>query len=339
MQGFGHPSHPATEHNLGEHDLVPGALVAYRQFLYMQNYLDGRPALTAVNQRYGAFASGVNEAECLATDFGPQHRRDADGELLAPDRECTCGFYAYFRMADVPNVGAHSGITANSVVAAVELTGRTVMGTKGCRAQKMKILGVVPPKCVATSIEKQIGDTWQRLVRQYELVVYPTISDLTAAHPASDVYDLIPQVTVSPEAFDQAITSVQTLQSAARSAAYTLGQYNAIGLSPRMGQWVTLGDPAGNLKPEDIPKDRADYFFKDVSAVKLQVFLKDLSDQLRAERTYGASQLVNIAYETANQADIDFLMKWAVALTGATVQYSLSMSRSKTEGRLDMTLH
>lgn len=75
---------------------------------------------------------GVNVARCLSL---------AEHSHLAPAPGCSCGFWVY----DHPGVW-YGGIKSDSnVPAVVEVHGRAVVGTRGLRAQKLRVLGIVPP--------------------------------------------------------------------------------------------------------------------------------------------------------------------------------------------------
>lgn len=59
----------------------------------------------------------------------------------APHADCRCGFYASYD----PTTDFYPGeLNGRMVRAVVELSGRVVMGTKGVRAERMKILAIAP---------------------------------------------------------------------------------------------------------------------------------------------------------------------------------------------------
>lgn len=136
--------------------LVPGRIVGIRAFgLREDGVLTG---LTNHGGHYGYAHPGVNNASCL---LGPLERifshalscgtvfRPPAAEERGIDRtfthdhvpaqlHCTCGFYAYYTVDDAP-------YTKKGLVGIVAGTGRITAGSKGFRAQRAEILGVVIP--------------------------------------------------------------------------------------------------------------------------------------------------------------------------------------------------
>ena len=73
-----------------------------------------------------------------------------DADHLAPVHSCTCGFYASYS----PTTDFYSTHTGYRAFAAVEVSGRVIMATKGVRAQKMKFKGIwVQPKIRQVHLE------------------------------------------------------------------------------------------------------------------------------------------------------------------------------------------
>lgn len=160
-----------------ERALVPGSLVAYRHFQLDLRYgrllpMNCRPSrATAMEDGYRpASIDGywddeagyslnphIHEASCNRLNrpyvmFNGDEERPEHGK--APAKSCSCGFYASYDPATdfypsftwgkeyAEMVGSEEYASIVIVRAAVELTGRVVMGTKGVRAEKMKILGL-----------------------------------------------------------------------------------------------------------------------------------------------------------------------------------------------------
>lgn len=160
-----------------ERALVPGALVAYRHFQLDLKYgrllpMNVRPSKqTALQDAYRPADIGgywdeeagfsinppLHEAICNRFNrpyvmFPGEQERPPHGK--APVKNCSCGFYASYDPATdfypsftwgkeyAEEVGSEEFASVVIVRAAVELTGRVVMGTKGVRAEKMKILGL-----------------------------------------------------------------------------------------------------------------------------------------------------------------------------------------------------
>lgn len=148
--------------------LVPGSLRAFRHFAIDERYgiiapMNYRPPapvggfyMDSYQPRretvYGPGYQRTFEARCIRRQglFSWEH----DGPVqthASPDRVCTCGFYAHYRQSEdfYPHVmwgreyfadlmQEHMGALI-VMRAVVEISGTTVMGRKGVRAQKMQI--------------------------------------------------------------------------------------------------------------------------------------------------------------------------------------------------------
>ena len=100
--------------------LVPGTLLVHRGW----NVRVGG-FLAAYSAPY-VWESGVNEAVCKGFIQEIDHRK-------APVTHCTCGFYGLYDPNDVDSV---------DVRGVIEVSGRVILGTRGVRAQKAKIVAL-----------------------------------------------------------------------------------------------------------------------------------------------------------------------------------------------------
>ncbi len=104
----------------GDFELSLGSVVGVRAFK-----IDWLGRLVGVSQDDKVFTPEVNTAEC----YRCQLKRLAD---------CECGFYGYFSGQD------NQYMRGNPVGAIIEGTGKTVIGTKGFRTEKAKLLALFP---------------------------------------------------------------------------------------------------------------------------------------------------------------------------------------------------
>lgn len=75
-------------------------------------------------------------AQCQARRFVRDEKEVVQHDV--PDHKCTCGFYASYS----PEVDFYPGYLDFRFFAACKVSGRVIMGTKGVRAQKIKISGM-----------------------------------------------------------------------------------------------------------------------------------------------------------------------------------------------------
>jgi hypothetical protein len=148
--------------------LVPGGLRGYREWTVTA---DG---LRAVNFGY-IWGPGVNVARCMGRWItpGPPMRHEA------PDAGCACGLYARYEL-----VGCSLNATG-----VIEASGRVILGTRGFRAEKAKIVAL----CIEDDVYKH--PPWDPSIQ-----VFDRIPDMLEAFPPQDVSELIgPQEPVMPQ--------------------------------------------------------------------------------------------------------------------------------------------
>lgn len=107
-------------------ELVVGTVRGYRRWDVRNGHLKAVSWGTK-------WTAGVNTATCRMP-FG----RLFGGTHITAGRGCSCGFYAYFHPKDAFYSGAVQGV--------VEGYGRVTLGSKGFRAEKARILGLVAPR-------------------------------------------------------------------------------------------------------------------------------------------------------------------------------------------------
>lgn len=167
MVGVPDFSDPNCGHRDSARPFAMGVLVGLRTW---RLDMDGALRGLTYPQRW---ASGENVAHCLVTkytdnidlaglillsSFRATHGWDFTGDepsLQSPreipdpcdgvEADCACGFYAYHDNA-VNGYGIHSGSDGRSVIGIVEGYGRIVLGPKGFRCQKARIVALVVPR-------------------------------------------------------------------------------------------------------------------------------------------------------------------------------------------------
>jgi hypothetical protein len=122
---------------------------------------------------------GSNEAEC------GRARMDIESHE-PPHPDCDCGVYAFWRPEPTP-------VGGSIVVCGVMLgLGRTIIGTRGFRSQRGKIIALARPDGPFP-----FGDSLEHvLAASFDAPVYPDIGQMLAAHPPTSHY-------LQPEDTDQ----------------------------------------------------------------------------------------------------------------------------------------
>lgn len=106
---------------------------------------------------------------------------------------CTCGFYAYF---DGSNEYAEDAGTLG-ITGIVEGYGKAVVGDRGFRAEKARIVALVAPDFNGLgSHSAQVLLRWQRVAEMYGVPMYGSAAQAVEAHPLSE------HLSPSPETDD-----------------------------------------------------------------------------------------------------------------------------------------
>lgn len=122
-------------------------IVAYRA--WRCEVRDGRPVLRSVSpisRRSEWTAGGWTRAECLARGARSRRRRDPTHEV--PAEGCTCGIYALRELSPVflpgDPIGFRSDSTPPILVGRVQLAGKVIEHEEGYRAERARLLEVLP---------------------------------------------------------------------------------------------------------------------------------------------------------------------------------------------------
>lgn len=141
--------------NRGDYDLALGSVYGIRYWrLQPSGYLHGqfgpwhadinaaicrKPQTTVQSAAFRAWAQGAGPA-VLPDSIGASRAEPVwDPPHDAPDERCECGFYAYWREDDCPLGGQ------TPVMGVVEGFGRTLVGDKGFRCAKARIVALHIP--------------------------------------------------------------------------------------------------------------------------------------------------------------------------------------------------
>lgn len=160
-----------------EVDLVPGTLRGYRAW----RVLNGQ--LRAISQSTIWTDEGL-VARCFANGYCAQMCERCMEMHKAPVRECTCGIYAMYGLVDV--VAAYG---SNVVVTGViEASGKILLGTKGFRAEKARIVAAYLHPSL---LDLDMGIRWSW--REENSATFPSVrwfndmTDMAMEFPPSDL--------------------------------------------------------------------------------------------------------------------------------------------------------
>jgi hypothetical protein len=113
-------------------------------------------------------------------ELPPKPEPRPEGHTLA---ECTCGFYAYFDRADAANYIQNPILSSSRrTYGVVEAYGECVVGTKGVRARRMRIAGLVLPE---SHNSRPFGHREQLVERYPETLVVRTLNELLERLPTT----------------------------------------------------------------------------------------------------------------------------------------------------------
>jgi hypothetical protein len=163
---------------------------AYAEMYFGAN--EWKPCLTAAGYGNVVYGPGEHEAVCSSSFF---HKKDEWDYHTAPKDDCTCGFWAYYT-PDQIDTGCGNDWMAT---AAVEVWGDIVLGEKGVRAQKMKIVGLLVPREVVAADNIDIVQAWHKVVGELKVPQYWNRAEFLEFHPKQDVSELLPKRPPAPE--------------------------------------------------------------------------------------------------------------------------------------------
>jgi hypothetical protein len=111
----------------------------------------------------GLWISGENIADCS----------NEQSTCLPPVEDCGCGFWAYWQ-------DSARFFNAFNVAGVVEGYGRTLIGPRGFRSEKARI--------VALTILHSVSVDQMITVQGYDAPLYPNVQSMLNAHPLTDAY-------------------------------------------------------------------------------------------------------------------------------------------------------
>lgn len=154
--------------------LVPGTLRGYREWI---RRTDRHLAAVSYNT---VWEDGVNQAICqyqrLMTISGLPSRQHRLGEGSVPGPRCTCGFYAVHEPDERKWMD-------HCLFGVIEASGRVIVGTRGFRAEKARIVAVYAPELT------------DGLIRNYPSVTWFTDRErMLEVYPPQDITTLVPEI-------------------------------------------------------------------------------------------------------------------------------------------------
>jgi hypothetical protein len=176
--------HGFTEQGSGEFDLAVGTVRGLRQWDLQPPDLNSDPARAnwtppPMKGATGAFLwkAGVNEASC---NKDRSHKPPVDVDSRG--HPCACGFWAYWDIRALATGGAMSvnPKTGLPITGLIEGTGRTLVGERGFRCQRARIIALAPAFSVQAYTRPDYGDTYQRHMPRSRVVTdQPTFRPLS----------------------------------------------------------------------------------------------------------------------------------------------------------------
>lgn len=150
-----------SEYSGKEVPLVPGTLRGYR------TWTTPSVSLHATNVPY-IWHPGINQAVCHRRFMGTT----INGPHPAPLSNCTCGFYACY----------HPDLAPYPATGVVEMSGRVILGTRGMRAEKARIVAHL-------AMWDEFAPLREKLYP--EVKWFGDTQDMLAEFPPQDVSELI----------------------------------------------------------------------------------------------------------------------------------------------------
>lgn len=103
-----------------------------------------------------------------------------------PATRCECGFYGAYTLRDLRrSPGCHPGAT--TVAGVVEVTGRTVVGERGVRSQRMRILALSKYIPMAYIDSMHDDAMLRQLAERFDVPLFPSLEELQEAFPPDDI--------------------------------------------------------------------------------------------------------------------------------------------------------
>lgn len=195
--------------------------------MYKANDEDGDQYLLKSATVDVAWSPGTNIADCRDS-YRTQHFRHS-----APQIDCTCGFYAVYEPHHIPH---YNGC---EIYAVIEASGKIVLGTRGFRAQKARIVAAtLVPLQVSRYGGSYTHEILNGIARTYNISTFTSYDDMIAAYPPEDVSELVPkekstqrQYSIQPKIDPITYTTNTTTTTTTvyiSSAPYTVMEVNGV---------------------------------------------------------------------------------------------------------------
>lgn len=107
-----------------------------------------------------------------------------------PVRDCCCGFYAGYNLTGLSGAPGVNALGRDVVLGVVEASGHTILGTRGFRSEKMRVVSVCP------SPEMQDYFDFATTMELNGVTVFKTPEEMYVAYPPEDVRELIGQEVI-----------------------------------------------------------------------------------------------------------------------------------------------
>lgn len=162
--------------------LVPGTLRGYRAWYLPLMGLDlvfgqfPKATLKSISMHFYWSPGPPARAECFGTGLLGEL---SYSEHPVPVEGCSCGYYATYRLHDLPIFQAWPSISDGYVIGSVGAYGKIALGARGFRAEYMTI----------ESLILHPGRGWMAEV--YQATPVRSFSELTSRFPPSNVDELL----------------------------------------------------------------------------------------------------------------------------------------------------
>ncbi|HEV2370566.1 MAG TPA: hypothetical protein VGS19_00225 [Streptosporangiaceae bacterium] len=165
---------------------VTGVRLWHLDVTSVEAMVNGTPVLVdglLVGVFGGVWRPGENVAECGG---GSQGSPPCDRDIV-PAPACGCGFWAYWALRYAWRCDYY---WHGDVIGVIQGYGRTMIGTRGCRCGKARIVGlhVRPARPDSPLWGLRHQDVLEVLGRCYGVPCYPSLADMLAAHPLTADY-------------------------------------------------------------------------------------------------------------------------------------------------------
>lgn len=140
------------------------------------------------NRAFNAWARGAGPSVISAgpgvPDVLPEDGPEPEPAHTAPDEHCTCGFYAFWKADEEPQVtGTHP------VLGVIEGYGRTLIGDRGFRCEKARVVALhIPTDPFGRTNLALLAEVEEALAERYVVPVYATKALMLIRHPPTREY-------------------------------------------------------------------------------------------------------------------------------------------------------